>query len=155
MMSNRVTKLVLGSYLPPLRVISKSRMLIGPESCNLFNCRENAFIHTSSHSHPCYVGSNWRKSRGLSANPNAYGPLTDGPDYSFIDGRPTPPGSRKIIRAMEQKAVAEKIMKLQGEVDFAVAHHETRVKNQEAQRKQILDSKLKPKGKLPPEIFSR
>ena len=31
-------------------------------------------------------------SRGLPRNPNASGPLTDKPDFSFIDGRPTPLG---------------------------------------------------------------
>jgi len=42
----------------------------------------------------------------MASNPNAYGPLTDGPDYSFLDGRPTPPGTGKIKRAMEQKEIA-------------------------------------------------
>lgn len=32
----------------------------------------------------------WRVSKGLSANRNAEGILTDGPDYTFLDGRPTP-----------------------------------------------------------------
>lgn len=32
----------------------------------------------------------WRVSRGLPVNKNAEGILTDGPDYTFLDGRPTP-----------------------------------------------------------------
>lgn len=32
----------------------------------------------------------WRVSKGLSINKNAEGILTDGPDYTFLDGRPTP-----------------------------------------------------------------
>lgn len=44
--------------------------------------------------------------RGLAKNPNSYGPLTDGPDYSFLDGRPTPPGSGKIKRAEKHLAIS-------------------------------------------------
>lgn len=35
-------------------------------------------------------------------NPNRYGPLTQRPDYSFVDGRPTPIGVRLRAR-MEQQ----------------------------------------------------
>jgi large subunit ribosomal protein L52 len=48
----------------------------------------------------------------MAANPNAYGPLVDGPDYSFIDGRPTPPGSGKVKRAVEQREIAVSFMPL-------------------------------------------
>lgn len=34
----------------------------------------------------------WRYARGLPRNPNTAGPLTDLPDYTFMDGRPTPLG---------------------------------------------------------------
>lgn len=34
----------------------------------------------------------WREQKGLQGNPNAFGPLTNLPDYSFLDGRPTPLG---------------------------------------------------------------
>lgn len=45
---------------------------------------------------------------GKPANPNAYGPLTDGPDYSFLDGRPAPVGSGKLRRARDQQDLAVK-----------------------------------------------
>lgn len=32
----------------------------------------------------------WRSERGLPVNRNAEGILTDGPDYTYLDGRPTP-----------------------------------------------------------------
>lgn len=32
----------------------------------------------------------WRAERGLPANRNAEGVLTDGPDFTYLDGRPTP-----------------------------------------------------------------
>lgn len=34
----------------------------------------------------------WRRNRRLPKNPTSSGPLTDLPDYSFMDGRPTPLG---------------------------------------------------------------
>lgn len=34
----------------------------------------------------------WRRDRRLPKNPTSSGPLTDRPDYSFMDGRPTPLG---------------------------------------------------------------
>lgn len=34
----------------------------------------------------------WRRNRRLPKNPSSSGPLTDLPDYTFMDGRPTPLG---------------------------------------------------------------
>lgn len=34
----------------------------------------------------------WRRDRRLPKNPTSTGPLTDLPDYTFMDGRPTPLG---------------------------------------------------------------
>lgn len=34
----------------------------------------------------------WRRDRRMPKNPTSSGPLTDLPDYSFMDGRPTPLG---------------------------------------------------------------
>lgn len=34
----------------------------------------------------------WRRNRRLPKNPTSSGPLTDLPDYSFVDGRPVPLG---------------------------------------------------------------
>lgn len=36
----------------------------------------------------------------------AHGPLIDGPDYTFLDGRPTPLRSGQRRRAQEQRDVA-------------------------------------------------
>ncbi|KAF4528126.1 hypothetical protein B566_EDAN016329, partial [Ephemera danica] len=49
-----------------------------------------------SHLQPMYFSTSsslladpaWRANRKLPRNPNSYGPLTDAPDYSFLDGRP-------------------------------------------------------------------
>lgn len=42
-----------------------------------------------------FIDVKWREERGLHKNPNAHGPLTDFPDYTFMDGdRATPIGVR-------------------------------------------------------------
>lgn len=42
-----------------------------------------------------------------------------------------------------------KIIKLVGEIDFAVERHNRLLKEKEEQEQKILDSQLKPKGVLP------
>ncbi|XP_021960147.1 39S ribosomal protein L52, mitochondrial [Folsomia candida] len=113
---------------------------------NYFRARGN--LVKNYHVSPCLsaVGA-WRKEQGLSVNPTASGPLTDGPDYSFIDGRPTPPGSRKIKRAEKQLQLAKKIIELSKEVDFAVEFRKQRDEEEMAQKAKTLQRKLKPKGK--------
>lgn len=55
--------------------------------------RETILLGSSFHT-TCINGGNykWRYARGLPKNPNTAGPLTDLPDYTFIDGRTTPLG---------------------------------------------------------------
>ncbi|KAK9877030.1 hypothetical protein WA026_016057 [Henosepilachna vigintioctopunctata] len=88
----------------------------------------------------------WRKERGLPINPNSYGVLTDGPDYSFQDNRPTPYGMRQMKRITKQKELAEKIINLTCEVDYAVHRYEQINKNKSEERNRLLSSKLKAKG---------
>lgn len=79
-------------------------------------------------------------------NPNASGILTDGPDYTFLDGRLTPYGANQKLRIARQKDVRDQIIHLTSEIDFAVERHK-QMKLQEEERKQnILNKKLKPKG---------
>lgn len=79
-------------------------------------------------------------------NPNACGPLTDGPDYTFLDGRLTPYGVGQKKRLQRQNEVYEQIAKLSKEIDFAVERHKQLLREEEKMRKNILDAKLKPKG---------
>ncbi|XP_018336536.1 39S ribosomal protein L52, mitochondrial [Agrilus planipennis] len=90
----------------------------------------------------------WRQAKGLPLNPNAYGVLTDSPDYSFLDGRPTPYGVRQTKRLIKQKEIAESIIMLSSEVDFAVERHKKLQAEKVANEQKIIDRKLKPKGKL-------
>ncbi|XP_046749900.1 39S ribosomal protein L52, mitochondrial isoform X2 [Diprion similis] len=90
----------------------------------------------------------WRSKRGLTENPNTFGPLTNLPDYSFKDGRPTPLGVRHRERLEKQREYAERIIKLTQEIDYAVERHDRLKKEEAAKNQAILDRKLKPKGKL-------
>ncbi|XP_057332409.1 39S ribosomal protein L52, mitochondrial [Microplitis mediator] len=88
----------------------------------------------------------WRKKNRLTMNPNAFGPLTNYPDYSYADGRPSPFGVRQLGRINKQRNIFAKIEKLSGEIDYAVERY-NRIQNDIAEkRKNIIDNKLKPKG---------
>ncbi|XP_025161014.1 39S ribosomal protein L52, mitochondrial isoform X1 [Harpegnathos saltator] len=86
--------------------------------------------------------------RGLTANPNAYGPLTNLPDYIFKSGKPTPLGIRQKARMEKQQEYATRIIQLVGEIDSAVERHAKMQEEEKQRRQQILDNKLKPKGDL-------
>lgn len=122
----------------------------------------------------------WRRNRRLPKNPTSSGPLTDLPDYTFIDGRPTPLGvrhksytrfrwffgekknsnsyhvtlllfklqTRQMRRLDKQRDIATKIVQKIKEVDFAKENYKQNLLATEKSRQSILDSKLKPKGKL-------
>ncbi|KAG7189698.1 hypothetical protein KM043_017366 [Ampulex compressa] len=90
----------------------------------------------------------WRMNKGLTENPNAFGPLTNRPDYTFKDGRPTPLGSGQRRRILQQKSYAEKIVKLVGEIDYAIKKHEDILTQKELKKQEILNSKLIPKGNV-------
>ncbi|CAL1677180.1 unnamed protein product [Lasius platythorax] len=95
-----------------------------------------------------YLNQRWREKHGLTANPNAFGLLTNLPDYTFKDGKPTPLGIRQKGRLDKQRDYAAKVIKLVGEIDYAVERHAKMQEKEKQRRQQILDSKLKPKGDL-------
>lgn len=47
------------------------------------------YIHTSAAK---LIDQEWRHDQRLPANPNKEGPLTNLPDFTYMDGRPTPLG---------------------------------------------------------------
>uniref|UniRef100_A0A336M5A6 CSON004178 protein n=1 Tax=Culicoides sonorensis TaxID=179676 RepID=A0A336M5A6_CULSO len=89
---------------------------------------------------------NWRKEAGLSQNYTAEGPLTNLPDYTFMDGRPTPLGVRQKNRLLKQREYAERIVQLSAELDFAKDRYQKQINAEVESRQQILKSKLKPKA---------
>jgi hypothetical protein len=94
-----------------------------------------------------WAGQEWRRERNKPLNPNRYGPFADLPDYTFLDGRRTPPGPNKVKRALKQRAIAEKIIQYCSEIEFAVEREKRLEKEEENRREEILSRKLKPKGK--------
>ncbi|MPC08650.1 39S ribosomal protein L52, mitochondrial [Portunus trituberculatus] len=79
-------------------------------------------------------------------NLGAHGPLIDGPDYTFLDGRPTPLRIGQIRRARAQREAATKVVQLMSEVQFAIQREKQLKQEQEDTRQQTIASKLKAKG---------
>ncbi|XP_063701323.1 large ribosomal subunit protein mL52 [Culicoides brevitarsis] len=91
---------------------------------------------------------NWRKEAGLEQNPTSFGPLTNLPDYTYMDGRPTPLGVRQKGRVMKQREYAGKIVQYIGELNFAKQRYQENINAAIQTRQEILKNKLKPKGHL-------
>lgn len=87
-----------------------------------------------------------RKERGLPLNPNASGTLTDSPDFSYLDGRITPLGQGQRRRILRDEEVKFKVIALSKEIDFAIERYKQLQIEEENQKRQIIDRKLKPKG---------
>ncbi|KAI8117147.1 39S ribosomal protein L52, mitochondrial [Lucilia cuprina] len=89
----------------------------------------------------------WREEQGLPENPNEFGPLTNLPDYTFLDGRPTPLGSNQRKRLIKQQEIAAKIVTMNKELDMAKQRYKQLQEQQAAERQKVMQAKLKPKGK--------
>ncbi|CAG9782084.1 unnamed protein product [Diatraea saccharalis] len=89
----------------------------------------------------------WRISKGLPVNRNAEGVLLDGPDYTFLDGRPTPLLNKQKVRILKQREYASKIVELCSELDFAKERHQKMLKMAAEERQRVIDNRLKPKGR--------
>ncbi|XP_001360743.4 39S ribosomal protein L52, mitochondrial [Drosophila pseudoobscura] len=94
------------------------------------------------------IDQKWREAKGLPENPNAFGPLTNLPDYTFLDGRPTPLGSNQKKRLERQQEIATKIVELSGELEFAKQRYERQRVAAATEKQRIIQNKLKPKGHL-------
>ncbi|KAG7177761.1 39S ribosomal protein L52, mitochondrial-like [Homarus americanus] len=92
---------------------------------------------------PCVLG---KFPKSFDTSMGAHGPLINGPDYTFLDGRPTPLRIGQRKRALKQREVSAKVLQLLKETKFAIEHHK-KLQDEEQQKKHdILASKLKPKG---------
>ncbi|XP_033210553.1 39S ribosomal protein L52, mitochondrial [Belonocnema kinseyi] len=105
-------------------------------------------VHGFKTSSSVSIDQYWRMQKGLTANPNAFGPLTNLPDYSFKDGRPTPYGVNQKRKIVKNREYAAKIVRLVGEVDYAVERYDRLIKEKQEEQRRIIDSKLKAKGEL-------
>ncbi|KAL0871669.1 hypothetical protein ABMA27_004188 [Loxostege sticticalis] len=88
----------------------------------------------------------WRISRGLAENRTSEGVLTDGPDYTFLDGRPTPLLNKQKLRVLKQRQYASQIVEMCSELDFAKERHQKLLKDEADTKQKVKDSWLKPKG---------
>lgn len=88
----------------------------------------------------------WRERKGLPQNPNKDKMLLDLPDYSFVDGRPTPYGSRQKQRIEKQRYYTAKIISLTEEIDTAERLHQEKLAKQKMLAEQRIKAKLRPKG---------
>ncbi|XP_073491079.1 large ribosomal subunit protein mL52-like [Aquarana catesbeiana] len=64
-----------------------------------------------------FAGQDWRKQHCFARSDSEYGPLTNLPDWSFADGRPTPLWKGQIRRQEENKALSSRIVLLSDEID--------------------------------------
>ncbi|XP_076176808.1 mitochondrial ribosomal protein L52 [Ptiloglossa arizonensis] len=121
-----------------------TRIILRTTCCTNLVTTVNEY-HTSS---VTFLNQQWRRTKGLVKNPNSYGPLVNLPDYSFKDNRPVPYGSKQFQRIKKHQEFGKRILKLVGEIDYAVEKHAKLLKQKEETKQQILDGKLKPKGQL-------
>ncbi|KAI5745915.1 hypothetical protein M8J76_015502 [Diaphorina citri] len=91
----------------------------------------------------------WRLQQGLPQYLNSCGPLTDNPDYSYVDetlNRPPCYGTGQRKRILEQIELAKSIIHYTKEVDKCKEKTQEKLKAQQLERQALLESKLKPKG---------
>ncbi|KAK6185432.1 hypothetical protein SNE40_007669 [Patella caerulea] len=106
-----------------------------------FNC-----VLRSVHTSQCLTaGYKRRLQKGEAANKTRYGPLTDLPDYTYLDGRPTPLTLGQKKRKEDRINVAKRVVELVQEIQFAKENHKNRTLQQEKERQEKLSRKLKPK----------
>ncbi|CAH0730017.1 unnamed protein product, partial [Brenthis ino] len=108
---------------------------------------QHAVISRSLCCTPSMYIKQWRIEHGLSVNRTAEGILTDGPDYTFLDGRPTPLLQKQKKRMLKQQDYATKIVTLCSEIDFAKKRYQDMLNAKEEERRKIISNRLKPKGR--------
>ncbi|KAI5637479.1 39S ribosomal protein L52, mitochondrial [Phthorimaea operculella] len=111
-----------------------------------FNCLPIKMASRAFSCTPAVSTKQWRVSRGLPKNKNAEGILTDGPDYTFLDGRPTPLLHKQKLRMEKQQGYASKIVELCSELEFAKKRHQDTLRATEEERETIIRNRLRPKG---------
>uniref|UniRef100_A0A2S2QUN6 Large ribosomal subunit protein mL52 n=1 Tax=Sipha flava TaxID=143950 RepID=A0A2S2QUN6_9HEMI len=103
-------------------------------------------IVSFSTSHSLRLDLSWRKSKKLPLNPMDRGVLTDGADYVFLDGRPTPFGTKQKRKLLLQREYAKKIIELSESLDIAKERYAKKIGKNDEEIRNVLSKKLKPKG---------
>lgn len=92
-----------------------------------------------------FAGSKWRYDQGKAENNSSYGPLTDLPDYTYLDGRPTELSTCQTRRQQKRIALASRVMLLISEMKQGQENYQYRLGLAEKERKEIVQKRLKPK----------
>ncbi|XP_050429623.1 39S ribosomal protein L52, mitochondrial [Adelges cooleyi] len=119
---------------------------IGKLNFNFKNIFSNDKLQLFSTNQVLRLDLSWRRSKKLPLNPMDRGILTDGADYVFLDGRPTPFGMRRKRKLLQQREYAKKIVELSESLDLAKERYANKIKEKEENVKSILDKKLQTKG---------
>lgn len=85
------------------------------------------------------------KFQGKAENNSSYGPLTDLPDYTYLDGRPTELSTCQTRRQQKRIALASRVMLLISEMKQGQENYQYRLGLAEKERKEIVQKRLKPK----------
>ncbi|XP_037085791.1 39S ribosomal protein L52, mitochondrial-like [Pollicipes pollicipes] len=88
----------------------------------------------------------WRREHQQPVNPTARGVLTDGPDYSYPDGRPVQAGTHQVRRATQHRQLMERIVQLTAEVDLAERLHAERTRQAQEHEQHLMRRRLKAKA---------
>ncbi|TRY57486.1 hypothetical protein DNTS_014232 [Danionella cerebrum] len=94
------------------------------------------------------AGRKWRLENGLALSGSEYGPMTDLPDWSFTDGRPTPPMKGQVRRQKEREEFARRTVNLNAEMDTGMRKWHESLEAKKHNHELLKASTLKPKGEL-------
>ena len=64
-----------------------------------------------------FAGGNYRQTKGIARDGYSYGPLTDLPDWTYVEDKPTVVTKRQKLRQMKRVKMASDIARLLKEVD--------------------------------------
>ncbi|XP_045193044.1 39S ribosomal protein L52, mitochondrial-like isoform X2 [Mercenaria mercenaria] len=91
-------------------------------------------------------GDTHRLMRGACVNGERYGPLFDKPDYTFLDGRPTPLTPEQMKQKVERRDLAERVMKYLQEIDTVKSYNKQKKEEIENYKRQRIGERLKAKS---------
>ncbi|KAG5321776.1 RM52 protein, partial [Acromyrmex heyeri] len=127
-----------------LKMISTARAVLRVERHISYNIVVNGFHQSCVQ----YINQRWRQKRGLTANPNTFARLDKQRDYAVCKINKNYYFVMNFCTILYFIDFQAKIIKLVGEVDFAVERHTKMQEKEKEKRQKILNNKLKPKGDL-------
>ncbi|ELT93178.1 hypothetical protein CAPTEDRAFT_201398 [Capitella teleta] len=96
---------------------------------SVMTCWKTQSSRSLSLSASCCVGRQWRMERGLPPKGNEYGPLTEIPDWSYADGRPTPIHKGELRRRERNKVLMTSVVEMLDDMKTGKKIHSEKNKN--------------------------